>query len=120
MVKFKEKIIKNGSNKNIFHPVKRENEKVLRIKHKSNESNSAVDINNALFFLLDSVSLPLAQQMCNAKKKGANLYDAIDSQFDHNISPGNYNGMNYLLLNVAASLSIVNIAPITFEDLAIN
>lgn len=54
------------------------------------------------------------------KKKGANLYDAIDSQFDHNISPGNYNGMNYLLLNVAASLSIVNIAPITFEDLAIN
>lgn len=120
MVKFKEKIIKNGSNKNISHPVKRENEKVLRIKHKSNESNSAVDIKNALFFLLDSVSLPFGSTDCAMrKKKGANLYDAIDSQFDHNIS-GNYNGMNYLLFNVAGSLSIVNIAPIMFEDLAIN
>ena len=73
-----------------------------------------------LFFLLDSVSLPFGSTDCARRKtKGANLYDAIDSQFDHNISPGNYNGMNYLLFNVAASLSIVNIAPITFEDLAI-
>lgn len=69
MVKFKEKIIKNGSNKNISHPVKRENEKVLRIKHKSNESNSAVDIKNALFFLLDSVSLPFGSTDCAMRKK---------------------------------------------------
>ena len=120
MVKFKEKIIKNGSNKNIFHPVKREDEKVLRIKQKSNESNSVVDIKNAFIFPTWFCFITFwLNRLCNAKKKGANLYDAIDSQFDHNIS-GNYNGMNYLLFNVAGSLSIVNIASIMFEDLAIN
>ena len=53
------------------------------------------------------------------KTKKSNLYGAIDSLSNHNISPENYTRVNYLFVDVAAALRAVKNVPKTFEDLAI-
>ena len=53
------------------------------------------------------------------KTKKSNLYGAIDSLSNHNISLKNYTGVNYLFVDVAAALRAVKNVPKTFEDLAI-
>ena len=102
MVKFKERISKNASNKYIFDPTKREKwksfqdtaKRTTKIKidgkikdiveqkiilgllaAKSDQSKLAVDIKNALSFPLASVSLPLASaDGAMRKTKKSNLY----------------------------------------------
>ena len=75
---------------------------------KSDQSISAVDIKNALSFSLASVN--------TKNKKIYNLYGAIDSFSNHNISLENYTGANYLSVDGAAALRAV---PKSLEDLAI-
>ena len=53
------------------------------------------------------------------KTKKSNLYGAIDSLLNHNISLENYTGVNYLFVDVTAALTAVKNVPKTFEDLAI-
>ena len=53
------------------------------------------------------------------KTKKSNLYGAIDSLSNHNISLESYTGVNYLFADVAAALRAVKNVPKTFEDLAI-
>ena len=54
------------------------------------------------------------------KTKKYNLYGATDSLSNHNISLENYTSVNYLFVDVAATLRAVKNVPKTFEDLAIN
>ena len=53
------------------------------------------------------------------KEKKSNLYGAIDSLSNHNISLESYTGVNYLFADVAAALRAVKNVPKSFEDLAI-
>ena len=113
VVKFKERISKNASNKYIFNPTKREKwksfedtaKRTTKIKidgkikdiveqkiilgllaAKSDQSKLAVDIKNALSFPLASVSLHLASaDSAMRKTKKSNLYGAIDSLSNHKI-----------------------------------
>ena len=113
MVKFKERISKNASNKYIFGAIKREKwkgfedtvKRTTKIKIdgkikdiveqknilgllavKSDQSKSALDIKNALSFPLAIVSLPLASADGTMRKtKQYNYYGAIGSLSDHNI-----------------------------------
>ena len=147
MVEFKERISENASNKHIFDLIKREKWKnfedtvkrttkikidgktkdiveqknILRLlAAKSDQSKLAVNIKNTLSFPLASVSLPLASaDGAMRKTKKSNLFGAIDSLLNHNISLENYTGVNYLFAVAAAALRAVRNLPKTFEDLAI-
>ena len=147
MVEFKERISKNAPNKYIFDPIKREKWKSFedtvkrktkikidgKIKDiaeqknifgllaaKSDQIKLAVDIKNVLSFPLASVSLPLSSaDGAMRKAKISNLYGAIDSLSNHNISLENYTGVNYLFADVAAAVRAVKNVPKTFEDIAI-
>ena len=132
MVEFKERISKIASNKYIFDPIKKEKWKgfedavkrtteikidgkikdiveqkniIALLTAKSDQSKLAVDIKNALSFPLASVSLSLASSDGAMRKtKKSNVYGAVDSLSNHNISLENYTGVNYLFVNVAAAL----------------
>ena len=53
------------------------------------------------------------------KTKKSNLFGAIDSLLNHNISLENYTGVNYLFADAAAGLRAVRNLPKMFEDLAV-
>ena len=136
MVEFKEKISKNASNKYIFDPIKREKwksfedtvKRTTKIKidgkikdiveqknilgllaAKSDQSKLAADIKNVMSFPLASVSLPLASaDGAMRKTKKSNLYGAIDSLSNHNISLENYTRCSW-------ALRAVKNVPKTFE-----
>ena len=57
--------------------------------------------------------------MLRCNKKKSNLYDAIDSLSNHNISLENYTGVDYLFVDVAAAQRAAKNVPKTFEELAI-
>ena len=86
---------------------------------KSYEAKSVIDIEKALTYPLAPYSLPLQSADGMMRKTNmANLYGALQTITDHNLTIDSFSGKKYYIFYLAATLRSTTKLPRTFVELA--